>query len=153
MCFRLLFILLCLQSVLMGAVSLHQNNQGPASSKALRTARLAEIELQKASKEGFLAAINILEPLAIDPSFRKQQPDIRIIGISKKGLSPRRKPRPRAPDRDATASVRPATGLAQAQADPNRTLAGRFRRSFLGSVGSIVFGMEADSIVLHDRAT
>jgi len=59
---------------------------------------------------------------------------------------------PRAPDRDATASVRPATGLAQAQADPNRTLAGRIRRSFLGSAGSIVFGMEADSIVLHDRA-
>ncbi len=46
------------------------------------------------------------------------------------------------PDRDAAASVRPATGPAQAQADPNRTLAGRIRRSFLGSVGSIVFGME-----------
>jgi VIT1/CCC1 family predicted Fe2+/Mn2+ transporter len=53
---------------------------------------------------------------------------------------------PESPDRDAAASVRPATGQAEVQADPNRTLAGRIRRSFLGSVGSIVFGMEDGTV-------
>src|SRR6516165_1389496 len=43
-------------------------------------------------------------------------------------------------------TVRPAPGPARAQADPDRTLAGRVRRSFLDSVGSIVFGMEDGTV-------
>jgi VIT1/CCC1 family predicted Fe2+/Mn2+ transporter len=50
------------------------------------------------------------------------------------------------PDREAAAPGRPAAGTAPAQADPNRTLAGRIRRSFLASVGSIVFGMEDGTV-------
>jgi vacuolar iron transporter family protein len=43
-------------------------------------------------------------------------------------------------------TVRPAAGPAPAQTDPDRTLAGRIRRSFLDSVGSIVFGMEDGTV-------
>jgi VIT1/CCC1 family predicted Fe2+/Mn2+ transporter len=54
-------------------------------------------------------------------------------------------PRP-SPDQDAAAAVRQAAGPSRSQADPKGTLAGRIHRSFLASVGSIVFGMEDGTV-------
>jgi hypothetical protein len=53
---------------------------------------------------------------------------------------------PASRDRDVAALVPAAADQASAPANRPRTLAGRIRGSFLGSVGSIVFGME-DRIV------
>ena len=49
-------------------------------------------------------------------------------------------------DRDTTAPGFAAAGQSQAPADPPAPLAGRIRRSFLASVGSIVFGMEDGTV-------
>ena len=50
------------------------------------------------------------------------------------------------PDRDAAAPGPAAAGQSQAPADRPATLADRIRRSFLASVGSIVFGMEDGTV-------
>jgi len=50
------------------------------------------------------------------------------------------------PDRDAAVPGSAPAGQSQVPADPPATLAGRIRRSFLASVGSIVFGMEDGTV-------
>lgn len=50
------------------------------------------------------------------------------------------------PDRDTAGPVPATAGQSQVPAKPPATLTGRIRRSFLASVGSIVFGMEDGTV-------